>query len=266
MLWKGHKKAGRRHHRTALCVLPRLECEGPCVRSREWGKLCRRDMPSHQLPRLYCLDNQGAKMRVSRAISIGAVAGITLLSSFGLRAQTISQPAGIAAFGAGTATGQSFTATLTGVVNRIDVRSRTTGGGTLYIYNGANGSGTVGVAGAPAYTQAIAMTDSGSDAAGFSSIVLTTPFPVTAGAQYSFAVSGFSVSGTNTNPYAGGDKLDDFAGPAGGQDISFQLFEALAAPTPASSAAIPTMSEWALIAMSSMLGMLGMAWVKRRRA
>ncbi len=205
-------------------------------------------------------------MRVSRAILIGAFAGVTLLGTVGLRAQTISQPVGNAAFGAGTATGQSFTATLTGVINRIDVRSRTTGGGTLYIYNGANGSGAVGVAGAPAYTQVIAMTDSGSDAAGFSSIVLTTPFPVTAASQYSFAVSGFSVSGTNTDPYAGGTKLDDFAGPSGAQDISFQIFEALAAPTPASSAAIPTMSEWALISMSSIVGMLGMAWVSRRRS
>lgn len=138
-------------------------------------------------------------------------------------------------------------------------------GGTLYVYNGANGSGTVGAVGAPAYTQAVALTDSGSDAAGFSSIVLTTPFPVTAGSQYSFALSGFALSGTNTNPYAGGTKLDDFAGPSASQDIPFQIFEALAPPAPASSAAIPTMSEWALISMSSILGLYGIAWLRRRR-
>lgn len=203
-------------------------------------------------------------MKGSRAISIGAVAGVLLLSTFTLHAQTISQPVGNATFGV-AGTGQSFTATLTGVVNRIDVRSRTTGGGTLYVYNGANGSGNVGAVGAPAYTQAVALTDSGSDAAGFSSIVLTTPFPVTAGSQYSFALSGFALSGTNTNPYAGGTKLDDFAGPSASQDIPFQIFEALAPPAPASSAAIPTMSEWALISMSSILGLYGIAWLRRRR-
>lgn len=203
-------------------------------------------------------------MRFSRAISIGAMAGVTLLSTFGLHAQTISQPVGIATYGV-AGTGQSFTATLTGVVNRIDVRSRTTGGGTLYIYNGANGSGIVGAVGAPAYTQAVTLIDSGSDAAGFSSIVLTTPFPVAAGSQYSFALSGFALSGTNTDPYAGGTKLDDFAGVSPSQDIPFQIFEALAAPTPATSAAIPTMSEWALICMASIVGLFGIARLRRSR-
>lgn len=202
-------------------------------------------------------------MRLLKTISCTAFAAITLLGMQGLHAQTISQPVGIAAFGAGLATGQSFTATLTGVVNRIDVRSRTTGAGTLYLYNGNNGSGTDGAVGAPAYTQAINMTDAGSDAAGFSSIVLTTPFPVTAGSQYSFAVSGFSVSGTNTNPYAGGTKLSDYAGPAGAQDISFQVFEAVAAPV-ATAASIPTMSQWALMGMSLLLAVVGMARMRRR--
>lgn len=192
-------------------------------------------------------------MRLFRTISCAVFAGINLLTAHGLHAQTISQPVGIAAFGAGSATGQTFTATLTGVVNRIDVRSRTTGAGTLHLYTGANGSGTIGVAGAPAYTQAINMTDAGSDAAGFSTLVLTTPFPVTAGLQYSFVVSGFSVSGTNTNPYAGGVKLDNFAGPSAVQDISFQIFEA-----PVSSiASVPTMSQWALFSMAFLLAVLG---------
>ena len=203
-------------------------------------------------------------MQFSRATLIRAVAVVMALTTFKIHAQTISQPVGTATYGV-AGTGQSFTATLTGVVNRIDVRSRTTGGGTLYIYNGANGSGTVGVVGAPAYTQAVALTDSGSDAAGFSSIVLTTPFPVTAGSQYSFALSGFALSGTNTNPYAGGTKLDDFAGPSPNQDIPFQIFEALAPPTAATSAAIPTMSDLALISISAILGLFGVAWLSRRR-
>lgn len=203
-------------------------------------------------------------MQLSKTISCAAFAAITFLGVQGLHAQTISQPVGIAAFGAGLATGQSFTATLTGVVNRIDVRSRTTGAGTLYLYNGNNGSGIGGAAGAPAYTQAINMTDAGSDAAGFSSIVLTTPFPVTIGSQYSLVLSGFSVSGTATNPYADGTKLDDFAGASVNQDISFQVFEAVAAPIATAAASIPTMSQWALMGMSLLLAVAGMARMRRR--
>jgi IPTL-CTERM motif len=189
-------------------------------------------------------------------------AAIPFLSVGGLHAQTISQPLGNATLGAGLATGQTFTATLTGVINRIDVRSRTTGAGTLYLYAGANGSGAIGVVGVPLYTQAVNLTDTGSDAAGFSSMVLSTPFQVTAGTQYSFAVSGFSVSLINTNPYVGGMKLDDFAGVSVNQDISFQIFEA---PLAATVTGVPTVSEWGLLGASFLLGMLGVTRLRRRR-
>jgi hypothetical protein len=141
----------------------------------------------------------------------------------------VSQPDATGGFGAGLATGQSFTASVTGVVTEIDVRSRTTTtSATLYLYNGNNGSGTQGSVGSPDYSQAnVSLTDAGGDSSafGFSPIVLTTPFAVTAGQQYSFVIQGASISGvTLKDPYAGGTKLDDYAGiPATPQDVAFQV-------------------------------------------
>ena len=139
----------------------------------------------------------------------------------------ISQPDAIAAFSDTLATGQSFTATTTGFVTEIDVRSRTaTSSATLYMYNGNDGSGTPGSVGSPDYTQTgVSLTDAGGDSSafGFSQIVLTTPFAVTAGSQYSFVIQGAGISGTNTNPYPGGTKLDDYAGISASQDIAFQV-------------------------------------------
>lgn len=201
-------------------------------------------------------------MRISRAaLLIPAV--ITLSSGSALHAQTISQPVGAVAFGASLGTGQTFTATLAGQVHRIDVRSRTTGAGMLYLYNGANGSGLMASPGVPVYSQAINLTDAGSNAVGFSPINLTTPFPVTAGSQYSFVLSGFSLSGVFGAPYAGGMKLDDFSGPASSQDLAFQVFETVA-PIASAPASIPALGAWGQVFIFSILAAVGLLHIRRR--
>jgi hypothetical protein len=144
----------------------------------------------------------------------------------------ISQPDGNAHFGDTThAPGQSFTALTDGSVTEIDVRSRTTTTtATLYIYNGNVGSGTPGSIGGPVYTQFnVSLTDATGDGptSGFSPIVLTTPFAVLTGQQYSFViddVGGVSLSGTaSTDPYAGGTRLDSYATPVPTSDLAFQV-------------------------------------------
>src|SRR5262249_29078237 len=140
----------------------------------------------------------------------------------------ISQAAGTAALGAGNHTGQSFTALTSGSITEIDVRSRTTtASATLYIYGGATGSGTPGSSAGYLYSQAVSLTDATGDGPtfGFSPIVLTTPFPVTAGSQYSFVIDGASLSGAGNNPYGGGTRLDNYATPAASQDLAFQVIE-----------------------------------------
>lgn len=173
---------------------------------------------------------------------IKTIMGIGMALGFATEvpALAIFQPDAFAAYGVG-ATGQSFTATLTGVVTEIDIRSRsTTTSATLYIYQGNNGSGVIGSVGTPDYTQtSISLIDAGGDTAafGFSDIFLTTPFPIIAGQQYSFVIAGASVSGTNLNPYAGGTKLDSYAGISPNQEIAFQVHQN-AIPVPATASLI----------------------------
>jgi hypothetical protein len=176
-----------------------------------------------------------------KLIKIIAITGMALGFTTEAPALTISQPDAFATFGAGAATGQAFTATLTGIVTQIDIRSRmTTTSATLYIYQGNNGSGVIGNVGTPDYIQtSISLIDAGGDSAsfGFSDIFLSTPFPVIAGQQYSFVIAGAAISGTNLNPYSGGTKLDNYAGVSANQDIAFQVHQN-AIPVPATASLV----------------------------
>ena len=178
----------------------------------------------------------------------------------GAAAQTISQPNGDTSV-ADPALGESFTATVTGTVTKIDYRGRQAVSTTLYLYNGANGSGTSGSVGTPAYQQAVNVADSGSNTSGFTTITLTTPFPVTAGQQYSFILATGKGVITFANSYAGGTALSNYVnGPSyPNNDVAFQVYE-VATPV----VTVPTLSEWALIAMAGLFGASGLWWMRRR--
>lgn len=95
--------------------------------------------------------------------------------------------------------GQSFTATMTGVVQTIKVRFfAAKSNATIHLYNGGQGSGTPGSVGAPDYTQTGVELFAG-PTGGYTEILLTTPFPVVNGQQYTFAFEG------NTDPYYDGE-------------------------------------------------------------
>lgn len=178
-------------------------------------------------------------------------------------AQTISQPTGDATIvGGGAYHGQSFTATITGTVTRIDVRSRTAGPFFLRLYNGGTGSGVSNSIGTPAFSQPVVLTDTGSDAVGFNPIVLSTPFPVTLGQQYTFVLDNGGggtppLSINTTAPYGGGT-FRNASGSVDGWDLVFQVYES--APTP-----VPTMSEWSMILLSFLMAGGAALYIQRRR-
>ncbi len=173
-------------------------------------------------------------------------------------AQTISQPQGDTQI-TGPGVGQTFTATLTGTVTRIDFRGRSNTATTLNIYNGGNGSGTGGSVGAPAYQQAVTLVDSTSNASGFTAITLTTPFPVVAGQTYSFVFSAGNTAVTFGNPYAGGTSISDFVTGGFTGDTPFQIYE-VATPIP-----VPTLSEWAMILLGLVLAGGAALYIQRRQ-
>ena len=197
-----------------------------------------------------------AARSVALLLAIGAICALPNVAS----AQTISQTSGDSQL-PGPGVGQSFTATLTGTVTRIDFRGRSNTTTTLNFYNGSNGSGVAGSVGVPLYQQAVVLTDTGSNAAGFTSITLTTPFPVVAGQTYSFVFSAGNTAFTFSNPYAGGSTISNFRSTGWtSNDSPFQVYE-VAAPPPAP---VPTMSEWAMILFGLILAVVAGLYIQRR--
>ncbi|MEL7159286.1 MAG: T9SS type A sorting domain-containing protein, partial [Bacteroidota bacterium] len=108
--------------------------------------------------------------------------------------------------------GQSFTAGITGVVQKIKVRFFTsTGPHNLHLYNSATGSGAAGSIGTPAYTEPSVNTYASVDGS-LTEITLTEPFPVVAGQQYSFVFEGIThpFYGDLGGPYPGGDFIFNY--------------------------------------------------------
>ncbi|WGM29903.1 hypothetical protein [Brevundimonas sp. NIBR11] len=179
----------------------------------------------------------------------------------GAMAQSISQPnASFAPTNGGQ--GQSFTALVTGTVTQIQVRPRTTTGVfQLRFYNGPNGSGIPSNVGTPAYSQPVALVDQNSNSSGFQTIVLTTPFPVTAGSKYSFVFDVGQLAAAADDPYAGGTMILESGAAASALDAAFGVTFA-AAPA---AAPVPTMMEWTMILFGFMLASGAVAMVQRRR-
>lgn len=161
--------------------------------------------------------------------------------------------------------GQSFTAPSNTDLTRISVRPGAPFTGNLHIYNTANGSGTFGVVGAPTYSQTGVNLTATTDGGPLQDVVLTTPFPLTAGQPYTFVFEGTgSFYANSANPYAAGEALthysDTFLVP--NYDLAFQLW----GPSPPAPASIPTVSEWGLILMSCALTLFGFGRMRSLRS
>lgn len=180
------------------------------------------------------------------------------LAAWPASAQVISQPNGTATLSA-RELGQSFTATVTGTVTEIQVSARDNVASTVYFFNGA-GSGTHGSNASAVSSQAVNLVDQGNNAAGFQTIVLETPLPVVAGNVYSFAFGGFARISIDLNPYAGGNPIINYNTPYTNYDLAFTVTQV--APHPA---AVPTMTEWALILFGTVLAGGAALYIKRRR-
>jgi hypothetical protein len=197
-----------------------------------------------------------------RVFLAALVAGFVLHA----QAQTVSQPVDVGGAIGGDGIGQSFTATTTGTITAIRVRTDTaTATFNLLIYNGGAGSGTAGLVGAPAYTQAGVVVNGVASNGAFTTIALTTPFPITAGQQYTFvfqdAPGGALFWFHNVDPYAGGQVISDFGDTVSvvGADLAFEVVQAAAA-VPA--AAVPTLDAAALVLLA--LSMAAVAFKIRR--
>lgn len=169
-------------------------------------------------------------MLVAGRARVVALFFLCLLASFSVFSQTISQTATNFSTSATGGVGQSFVATLTGVLVAIEVSPVSNPGtNNLRIYNDGNGSGVIGSVGAPAYSQ-LNVPLTVSPAGTFNHVTLTTPFPVVAGNTYTFFFEyggGFSTSFrlNLSDVYAGGTWFRNYAGPDANLDLAFQLFE-----------------------------------------
>jgi hypothetical protein len=178
----------------------------------------------------------------------------TVLLSSGAQsavAQSISQAQGNSNI-QGNPIGQSFTATVTGIVTQIAVRPRANiSNVSLRLYNSGVPSGPGD------YTQVVSLTALSGNDAGFQTITLNTPLPVTAGQQYSFNFLVADLAYQNANVYGGGSLW--VTGSSFAQDLAFQVYEQ---PTPAP---VPTLSEWAMILLGVMLAAMAAVYVQRKR-
>ena len=171
-------------------------------------------------------------------------------------AQTLGQPSGSLALG-NTGQGQSFTATVTGTITQIQVRPHTgVVADTLRFYNGT-GSGVANAAGVAAYQQTVTSVTA-SNAAPLQTFVLTTPFPIVAGNTYSFIFDATILWHAAGDPFAGGSFILDNNFAMANRDLAFQV-------TQATVAAVPTMSEWAMILFGTVLAGGAALYLQRRR-
>ncbi len=123
-----------------------------------------------------------------------------------------------------TASGQSFTATSTGLLTEMRLRVMSDyNDKEIYFYDGPSGSGQSGQLGTPIYTEAnVTLTASAPD--GWTTVTLGTPLPVVEGNQYSFVVSGAtSFLFHDEDPYAGGSSIVQYGQNVAGNDLAFEL-------------------------------------------
>ena len=187
---------------------------------------------------------------------------LTVASGTAATAQTISQPTGNnnVQF---SFIGQSFTATTTGVVTHIRVRPRENRTTTVDFYNGATtgsssnfGSGI----GSPVSSQAVTISDIGSDTVGFQTIALVTPLPVTSGQVYSFSFRLAYLAVPGSNVYGGGTLFVEGDTVIGANDLAFEVVQGPAPPVP-----VPTVSEWTMILLGLMLAAAAGSQIQRAR-
>jgi hypothetical protein len=203
-------------------------------------------------------------MRSMKNFSFAAIALLAWSFALQSQAQTISQPSDNNSGFAANGIGQSFTATVNGSVVSINVRSVSATPTTLYIYNGALGSGVPGAVGAPAYTQAGVVLTAVVGGGPFSNITLATPFPITAGSSYTFVLDAVGlVLYRAVNPYPGGIAITNFATPQPAFDLAFEVQQA--ALSAVGVRAVPTLGQWAFIGLSLLVAGLGMLSVARRK-
>jgi hypothetical protein len=174
-------------------------------------------------------------------------------------AQTISHPLGNRAIEMNrVGIGQEFQATITGTVTKIRVRPIGTHSTTLRFYDVSGGSGVQGSIGTPTYSQAVNLVDGGSVSTGFQEIILATPLPVTAGEFYSFTFDLASLATHYPSQDANYYFLRDYIQAAFVFDLSFEVVQE-------PPAAVPTLSEWAMILMGLMLAGGAGLMIQRRQ-
>ena len=157
--------------------------------------------------------------------------------------------------------GQSFTATITGEVTQIQIRPQNSvAQDTLRIYNGF-GSGVINAPGIPAYTQTVTSVATPNDAAPLQTYVLTTPFPIVSGNTYTFVFDDTIPRHSSTEAFSGGNYFFGYNNYYGNRDIAFQVTQQVSAPV----AAVPTMSEWAMIFFGVMLAGWAAFYIQQRR-
>ena len=135
--------------------------------------------------------------------------------------------------------GQSFTATQTGTINQIDVMLFFQPlDATLYLYNSNDGSGGgPNEIGTPAYVQgSVQIIPSQTQLPEWVSIILTTPFNVIAGEQYSFVLANendVTLYGAEYfDLYSGGNFIYGYGLSEPNGELFFRIWESPAAPTP----------------------------------
>ena len=146
---------------------------------------------------------------------------------FGNQTSTISQLTSTTNFD-NLGHGQSFVASQTGQIRAIRVRFNTAVSDVdVFFYNSATGSGLVGGAGSPVYTENDVELFASPEGA-LTEIVLTTPFPVVQGQSYSFVFDGFTdpFYNTGSDVYPDGDFIfgyDLASGCCAGSDLVFEV-------------------------------------------
>lgn len=170
-------------------------------------------------------------------------------------AQTIGQTSSDSLY-SGSGQGQTFVATVTGVVTQIAVRPGTSvTGDTLRVYNGG-----CGACGAPISTQTVNTVATTSHADPLQVFTLDTPAPVVAGNNYSFVFNTTRLRVSSTNTFPTGAYVFGSTGIAPAQDLAFQVTQQIPV------AAVPTLSEWAMIAIGLLLAAGAVVMLHRRSA
>ena len=134
--------------------------------------------------------------------------------------------------------GQSFTATLDGVLTQVDVQpDNNLTDATLLIYSSGNGSGLFGGRGTPDYEQTgVNLSIAGYGPTDWHSVALSTPFPIIAGEQYTYifehATNTISLCAKDMNSYSGGSEIVAYGVARDAYDSNFQVWESAPAPAP----------------------------------